>query len=223
MKQIIIFLLVIILLLIGFSQYKKYKRFTPPEYEYTSNDNIDLNYHDQTFLLDYYKAIEQLNGYVISQWSYNGIDVRNPEDDNEETQAAISTYSDKLAVVKFYEDQLLSSNKLKGQGLSNPDIKMIEEKGMTQAEYIKAKKDKGQKTKFMQLYKEAITSNDLRLGSRNAFIYEFQKLLVKKGYDIPVDGVYKNATAEALRKFEESKGLFPDGKLDALTLEALLN
>jgi hypothetical protein len=78
MKQIIIFILVIIALMIAFGQYKQYKRFSLTEYQYTANKNIDLNYHDRSFLLDYYQAIENLNGYVIMQWSLESIDVRNP-------------------------------------------------------------------------------------------------------------------------------------------------
>ncbi|MEP3837501.1 MAG: hypothetical protein ABJM36_07630 [Algibacter sp.] len=122
MKQIIIFLLVIIVLTLGYSTYMEYKRFTPPEYAYTANEHIDLNYHDRSFLLRYYKAIEDLNGYVITQWSVSGIDVRNPESDDKVVLAAISNYTDKLGVVKFYEDQLMKSKALKESGLTNANI-----------------------------------------------------------------------------------------------------
>lgn len=53
-------------------------------------------------------------------------------------------------------------------------------------------------------------------------VYELQKLLIAKGYGIPLDGVFKTATLEALRAFEVSKNLYPDGRLDALTLSFLL-
>lgn len=216
MKQIIIFLLVIILLLIGYSQYKQYKRFTPPEYEYSKNELIDLNYHDKSFLLDYYKAIENLNGYVITQWSTNDFDVRNPGDDDEDIQAAVAVYNEKLGVVKFYEDQLLKSKSLKEQGLTNADIILLENMGVTQEELKKSEANK----KIISLFKNNISQ--LRLGQRNAFVYELQKLLVNEGYDIPTDGVYAQITMDAIRKFEESKDLYPDGNIDILTLEALL-
>jgi len=131
MKQIIIFLLVIIFLIIGYGQYKQYKRFTLENYEYQVNDSVDLDYHDKSFLLDYYEAVEELNGYIITQWSANDIDVRIPEDDNEENRLVYKAYAKKLAKVKFYEDQLLKSTEHKGKGMSNQDIKLFQKEGVT--------------------------------------------------------------------------------------------
>lgn len=222
MKQLIIFLLAIILLIIGYSQYKKYKRFTPPEYQYARNDNIDLNYHDRTFLLNYYKAVEDLNGYVITQWSTNEMDVRNPGDNDEEELAAVSKYNEKLAVVKFYEDQLLKSKTLKDEGLTNHDIKMLEIEGITLADEKKRLQESKRLKMYHALFNEAKSTNGLRLGSKNAFIYELQKLLVSKGYDIPIDGVFKTITVEAIKNFEEKHQLFPDGKIDTFTFNKLL-
>ena len=65
--------------------------------------------------------------------------------------------------------------------------------------------------------------NTLFYGEKSAFVYELQKLLTKKGFDIPVDGVYQNITSDALKSFEEKNNLFPDGKVDLMTLKALLN
>ncbi|SFC97335.1 peptidoglycan-binding domain-containing protein [Algibacter pectinivorans] len=216
MKQIIIFLLVIIVLAIGYNIYKEHKRFTPPEYEYVTNKNIDLNYHDRSFLLNYYKAVEDLNGHVITQWSANGIDVRNSDSDDEEELAAISKYTDKLGAVKFYEDQLVKSKTLKDSGLTNANIKLLETKGISIAEFEKEKVQ----SKLIALFNDNIS--ELRVGQKSVFVYELQKLLVKNGFDIPVDGLYKTITRDAILSFEEKNGLFPDGKVDLLTFEALL-
>ncbi len=221
MKQIIIFLLVIIALIIAFGQYKQYKRFSLSEYQYKASENIDLNYHDRSFLLDYYQAIESLNGYVIMQWSSEGIDVRNPDDD-EAIEAAAAIYNEKLGIVKFHEDQLVKSASLKQQGMTNADIKFLETKGISLENYAKQKKQKASKELLRSMFANEISKNGLRLGSRSAFISEIQKLLISKGHNIPVDGVFKNETTNALMAFEENNGLFPDGKLDALTLEALI-
>ena len=113
MKQIIIFLLILILAGIGYGQYSKYKRFSLAEYEYKVPENIDVNSSDKGLLLDYYKAVEAVNGYVITQWSSGRIDVRNPENDEVEDLAAVSEYRDKLANVKFYEAQLLNPSEVK--------------------------------------------------------------------------------------------------------------
>ena len=59
MKQIIIFLLVIIVVLIGFGKYSQYKRFNSPEIDYKTEKKIDFQYHNQAFLFGYYDAIEK--------------------------------------------------------------------------------------------------------------------------------------------------------------------
>lgn len=215
MKQIIIFLLVIILGIIGYSQYQKYQRFSLKNYEYKTSDNIDLDYHDKSTLYNYYEAVEGVNNYIGSQWSISRIDVRSPEDDDAKTKLAVDTYSKKLAKVKYYEAQLEKSKLLKDKGLSNDDIKLFESEGITLKDKQKAEADAKMKAMFNN-------NASLRLGERNAFIYELQKLLVKKGFDIPIDGVYQSITSNAILDFEAKNNLFPDGKIDLLTLEALL-
>ncbi len=216
MKQIIIFLLVIIALIIGYGQYKQYKRFTLENYEYKVNDNIDLDYHNKAFLLDYYEAVEALNNYVITQWSANDIDVRSPEDDNKESQEASRIYTKKLANVKFYEDQLLKASKLRAEGMTSQDLVLYEQEGITVQEKLREE----HKAKLLKMFNSA--SNGIKLGDQSAFVYEIQRLLIDKGHDIPLDGVFRNITTEALMAFETKQGLYPDGKLDVFTLDKLL-
>ncbi len=215
MKQIIIFLLVIILGIIGYGQYKQYQRFSLENYEYKISDNIDLNYHDKIMLYKYYEAVEGVNSYIASQWSAERIDVRRPKDDDAQTKIAVDTYAKKVAKVKYYEAQLEKSKSLKDKGLTNDEVKLFEDKGITLKELQKAESDAKMKSMFNN-------NANLRLGERNAFVYELQKLLVKKGFDIPVDGVYESITSNAILDFETKNNLFPDGNIDLLTLEALL-
>lgn len=215
MKQIIIFLLVIILVIIGYGQYKQYQRFSLKNYEYKISDNIDLDYHDKNSLYKYYEAIEGVNSYIGSQWSANRIDVRSPKNDDAETKMAVDTYVKKVAKVKYYEAQLVKSKGLKDKGLTNTDIKLFEDTGITLKDKQKVEAD----AKMMSMFSN---NSNLRLGQQSAFVYEIQKLLVKKGFDIPVDGVYKSITSNAILDFEAKNNLFPDGKMDLLTLEALL-
>ena len=126
MKQIIIFLLVIIVVLIGFGKYSQYKRFNSPEIDYKTEKKIDFQYHNQAFLLGYYDAIENLNSYTKLQWTANSIDVRAPKNDDLETQIAVKEYSKRLANVHYFEAILENSYKLKSQGMSNQDIKFQE-------------------------------------------------------------------------------------------------
>jgi hypothetical protein len=203
MKQIIIFLLILILVIIGYGQYSKYKRFSLVEYEYKVPENLDVNSSEKGLLLDYFEAVERVNGYVITQWSSERIDVRNPANDDEEELAAVSEYRKKLANVKFYEAQLLSPSE--GEKPQQP---------------LSGREMKNQIVKVM-FYANPI-ANSLRVGERSALVYEVQRLIIENGIAIKHDGSFNAETFNALKSFEEKNQLFPDGKLDAITLEYLL-
>jgi hypothetical protein len=151
MKQIIIFLLVVIVGIMGYNLYKKHQRFNPPNFEYSSSETIDANHPNTELLLDYYQAVEALNGYVITQWSANGIDVRNPEDDNAQTVAAVSEYTKKLGYLKYYESQLLK-----------PVVEQPVAKGPSEVE---------RRNKLVKkLFYADPKGNGLRLGERGALV-----------------------------------------------------
>ena len=218
MKQILIVILVVILLIFGYNQYSNYKRFHSPGVDYTSNKKIDLNYHDKNFLLNYYQAIEDLNSYVRIQWVTQDVDVRNPEDDDEDTKNAVLGYNKKLGLVKFYEDKLVESAVLKNQGISNKEIIVFEQNGLKAKDY-----NQYLKRKFLiDTYKSNPEKYSLKVGDYSSFIFELQKKLVEKGHEIPIDGLFRDITFNAVRAFEEKNGLFPDGKIDMLTLEYLV-
>lgn len=201
MKQIIIFLLIVIIGLIGWGQYKKYKRFSLSEYEYKIPEGLE-NSSDKDLLLDYFQAVEAVNGYVITQWSAHRIDVRNPKKENAETKAAVTEYRNKLANVKYFEQQLLNPEKI-----IEPEVNSDAEK---KKELIRA-----------QFFSNT-NANALRIGDQNALVFEIQRILIEKGDTIKHDGLFRTETFNALKSFEEKNGLFPDGKLDAITLEYLL-
>ncbi|MDG1330766.1 MAG: peptidoglycan-binding domain-containing protein [Crocinitomicaceae bacterium] len=216
MKKLIIYLLVIIGLILIYGQYKQYNRFKLENYEYKTAKGIDLNYHDKAFLLDYYEAVEDLNNYVKAQWSANGIDVRVPEDEDEETKVAAKAYTKKLANVKYYEGQLLQSKKLKKQGMTNAGIRSYERNGITLEDKIKQE----HRDKLLTMFGDV--SNTVKLGDKSAFVYEVQELLKAKGEEVAVDGVFETMTEDAIRSFETKQKLYPDGQLDVFTLEKLL-
>jgi len=205
MKQIIIILLVVIVGIMGYNLYKKYHRFNPPNFEHPISEAVDANHPNKELLLNYYQAVEAVNGFVITQWSANEIDVRNPEDDNAQTVAAVLEYSKKLGYVKYYESQLL---------------KPREEKTVVKKN---APKVENRKKLVQKLFYANAQANGLQIGDRGALVYEIQRLLVQKGDSIEDDGIFSTETFNALRAFEEQNGLFADGKLDAITLNYLLN
>lgn len=214
MKQLIILLLLIIGFFIGFGKYKQYKRYNSPEVDYTTDKKLDLEYHNQELVINYHKAIEDLNSYVMMQWTANDIDVRTPEDDDEETKLAITKYSDKLAQIQYYEAKLEKSALLKAKGLSNKQIKFLEETGTD----FKTYKHQQEIAKIKGMFND---KEKLSYGQTSALIFEVQKKLVTHGFDIAVDGIYKIETRTAIKAFEEKNNLFPDGLLDVLTLDAL--
>lgn len=216
MKKLIIALIVIIVLIFAYNQYKEYQRFHPDNFNYKSSENIDLEYYNQDVVYSYFEAVQALNGFANMQWNVNEINVKSPEDDDESTTFVVNEYRKKLAKVKYYESKLEASKQLKDEGLANAQIKAKLEGNTAPKNSEVAEFNAKIKSMFNP-------SSKIRLGEKSAFIYEIQKVLVKKGYDIPVDGVYKNITQDAIYKFEEDNNLFPDGNLDVLTLDALLD
>ena len=215
MKQIIIVLLIIIAALIGYGKYSQYKRYNSPELDYKSTKNIDLNYHNQEVVMNYNTAIESLNSYVAMQWSANEIDVRTPEDDNSETKIAVEGYSKLLAKVKYYEALLEKSADHKEMGLSNLEIKSIENRGID----IETLENEAKIALIKSMFDP---STAIKTRDESAFIYEVQKKLVKNGFNIRVDGIYWQETSDAIKAFEEKHQLFADGQLDAITVDLLI-
>ena len=214
MKQIIIFLLIIILALVGYGKYSQYKRYNSPEVNYSTDVKIDETYYNREFLLNYHEAIEDLNSYVMLQWTANDIDVRTPEDDDIETKNAVETYAKKLAKVKFYEQILNTSYNLKQKGLSNKEVQFLEENGLSLETY-------NTKNKIETIKKLFNKNTNLYNGEKNAIIYEIQKRLNTLGYSIQIDGVYRIETLNAIKSFEEKHNVLADGYLDDLTLELM--
>jgi len=214
MKRILIFFGVIFLGIYGFGKFQDYQRYHSDLITYHSDKKINENHYDQQLILNYRNAIVELDSYVKLKWFTNKIDVLKPEEEDEETKNAISIYGKKLATVKFYEEKLIQSEVLKKQGLSAKEIQAVFENKLKPSE-LKAQK---QKTLLKQLFNK---SQPLKYGTKGDVVFEIQKLLVAKGYEIPIDGLNKKATFEAIKDFQEKNKLFPDGEIDVLTFEAL--
>ncbi|CAM3910323.1 MULTISPECIES: peptidoglycan-binding domain-containing protein [Flavobacterium] len=217
MKQIIITLLVVILSIVGYNQYRTYKRFHSPGIDYVVNTEVDLNYHNESFLKNYFLSIEDLNAFVRIQWNVYDLDVRNPEQDNDDTKTAFINYSKKLATIKFYESRLIQAAQLKQKGLKNKDIVFFEENGYKVINYNDYLKDQ----KIKEMYYQDPDKFSLKIGDTNSFVFEIQKKLIKKGFDIPTDGIFKEITLKALIEFQEKNKLYSNGKIDTITLDYL--
>jgi len=220
MKTILITILIVILLIFGYNKYVDYKRHHPQTTDYIASEAIDADPYNKELLYNYYEAIKALNNHVTLSWSARGIDVQTPKKDNAETREAVSRYSVLMAKTKFYETQLVQSKEAKTKGLTNVDLKMLAEKGKTSEQLKKETQEIKRVKRIYALFKE--TGGNIQLNNTGPMVYELQKLLVAKGYDIPTDGVFKTVTLNALTSFEASKSLYPDGRLDTLTLSYLV-
>lgn len=215
MKRIIIVLGVLFLTIYAFGKYQNYQRYHSQFIEYSTTKKINTHHYNSQLVVNYRKAVEDLNAFVKLQWFVHKIDVLKPESEDLKTKNAVKIYHEKLAIINYYEDQLTHSYKLKQQGFSSAEIQSIFEGRKSDLEIAK----EVQKQLLRKLFS---TSNSLKFGEKGKMVFEIQKLLVAKGYQIAIDGLDKNETQEAIIDFQKKHNFFPDGEVDWLTFEALI-
>ena len=66
------------------------------------------------------------------------------------------------------------------------------------------------------------SANAFRMGDQGAEIAEIQGQLLQLGYDVVADGDFGPATADAIKSFQQSKGIQADGLIGPATYQALL-
>ena len=64
--------------------------------------------------------------------------------------------------------------------------------------------------------------NSFQQGDQGTEVAEIQAQLIDLGYDVVADGEYGPATVDAIKQFQESQGIQPDGLVGSMTYEALL-
>lgn len=210
MKRLFYLIVIIVLPILLFFQWKKYRRFNPPmEYSYPVNDSIDANYHDPGLVLTYYQAAEATGSYARYCWRKERIDVRYPNLDNPKEATAARTYQQHVATTQSLERKLLQSAKWKAQGMSNKEIQVMEGTGMnpTQLSYANILGDTGV----------------VRLGAEGAGVWHIQRLLIQKGFEIRLDGIFDQETLAALNAFQLQDSLRQTYGVDQNVLQALMN
>lgn len=216
MKRIIIVLGVLFLAIYAFGKYQNYQRYHSQFIEYSTTKKINTFHYNPQLVINYNNAIEELNAYVKLQWFAHKIDVLKPEKEDLKTKSAVKIYHEKLAVIKYYEDQLTRSYELKQQGLSKEEIQYVFEGKKSVKEIAK----EAHRQLLRKLFK---ASNSLKFDKKSKLVFEIQKRLVAKGYPIAIDGLDKSETQEAIIDFQKKHNFFPDGEVDWLTFEALIN
>lgn len=66
-----------------------------------------------------------------------------------------------------------------------------------------------------------ISTQILKRGSRGVLVEQVQRLLVYQGFTLEIDGVFGLGTHRAIRQFQSSQGLQPDGIVGKKTARAL--
>ena len=209
MKRIIVFILLVANVYIAINQYLTYRRHNPgQDYNYIAKTKeIDVNYHDSKVVVEYFELAYKTGSFARKVWYNEGIDVLYEDEAGTQSHNAVLTYNKMRARVKLLEAKLLASKQLKAQGLDNQAIKFIEKNGV--------------KSKNYELYKY-IQKRPLTKGDSTLLTWEIQDQLIKKGYKISLDGQYRDATEEAIMRFQIKNKIFASGKVDERTLRLLL-
>lgn len=209
MKKLVLILAVIFLSLIVFFQYKKYTRLNAPQqYDYAINPAIDINYHDQKMVADYYQLAYEIGSFARSQWFNYKIDVLYKDNESKESIEATAVYNQMRASVTEIEQRLLTSAKLKSKGYSNNDIQEIERLGIAPELY--------------QVHKTFSTTR-MQYGDEGDDILTVQRLLNKHGYHIKEDGIFNQETKETIIAFQQKNNLLDLGITNEQTLLKLLS
>ncbi|WP_421762964.1 peptidoglycan-binding domain-containing protein [Ekhidna sp.] len=207
MKKILFVILIITLPLIAYFQYKDYKRFNPPtSYEYIINDGVDVNYHDQLVVDEYFTKSLEIGSFARMVWNNHSIDVRFPDQNSELAMNSAANYNRLISRVKQLEAILLNSTSLKEENFSNEDIKLIES---------------GMPVSLVKSNSDEVEIIALTLGDQNRYVWELQKRLIAKGYDHQLDGLFGTDTQTALISYQRDNGFYPSGRMNEQVFRSL--
>jgi murein L,D-transpeptidase YcbB/YkuD len=209
MKRLFYLIIILSLPVLVYFQYVKYKRFHPPvDYEYVVNPDIDKEYHDPEVVHRYYQNALGVGSYARYIWRKHRTDVRFASPDDPAEAVYLETYNQTIARARFLEDRLLASAHLKKAGYSNSDIRIMESQGMSEQEF--------------ELWKLLKDHPVLKMGDQSSVVWKIQEMLVSLGYVMPIDGLFKWETRDAVKEFQNANKMFPSGSVDDITLKALL-
>ncbi len=194
MKRLAYLILIISLPLLIFFQWRKYRRFNPPtDYSYEINEAIDAQYHDPEAVLQYYQAAEATGTYARYCWRKHRVDVKVPDLEDPEEAAMTKVYQQHLATTQALERRLLQSAQWKSQGLSTSEIQTLERSGMS--------------PQSLQAQQLLGVDRLVRFGEESPSVWHIQKLLIAKGYDIRLDGIFDQETLAALNALQAADSL----------------
>lgn len=209
-----VFVIFVLILLgwIGFNFLaKQYRKLQSKDVVYVISDSIDYQYHDHVFLSTFFQDVDQYNKEAMQLWVKKGI---HPRNEKEKDNPWFKLLQAKEHKIRNAEIILKESRVLKAEGVSVADIRAMQEMGLNKEQYIEQKS-------LRQAY-ESLKDKNVGFGSRPEDIWLSQQLINRKGFNIPVDGIFNYITDSALSSFQKSKALYESHKVDNITLKKLI-
>jgi len=205
MKKIIPIVIVILLGIIAYTTFMKYHKINSPVYVSSDLQQIDVNYYDQALVSTYFNDLQELESLVRRTWYNHGINVLYIDDKNEESVTYGTQFNLLKAKLAFIKEKLKVSYQLKEEGYDNTQIKQIVEEG---------------KPKWH--FDESYEMLNAKFGDSGRGTWLLQHKLKSFGYDIPLDGEFKNETEAALKAFQQKNNLYPSGEVNESSVKALI-
>lgn len=208
MKKILILVIILSLPVIAFVQYKNYSKFNPSsDFNIATDlDSIDVDYYQSAVVEEYIDKLVGIPAYARSQWRNEGIDVLYPKSGVVNEQLAADKYKQMLKRLYYLESKLIYSKRLKEQGYNNDQIQWIEA---------------GESASLLSAGFDLEAMSSVQLGDEGEMVWLLQKKLADKGLKLPIDGVFGDETANAVRKVQLDHGLYPSGRPSISTLKVL--
>lgn len=205
------YLIILLLLFISVWGVFKYLNYTKYDnkvgYTFAVNEAIDLNYHNQTLVRQYFENIYRLQTFAQEQWYNFDIDVQTPDHENPQSILASQVFDQMRSEIDYAERLLLQSKKWKEEGFDNTAVEQMEKSGLSPKAYQ-------QSLTFARV--------EMAINDRGEDIRALQKRLDELGYDIPVTGLFSSITEECILDFQLKHNLFPTGVVDQKTLQLLI-
>lgn len=207
MKKLVFIVIIVALPIIAFFQFQDYRRFNPPiAYEYAISEGVDINYHDQKMVDEYFSKAVEIGAFARLQWRNEGMDVRFPDTQNQAEVNAAKYWNVLVARVKLLEQKLESSNNLKKQGYTNQEVRIVES---------------GFQIANLPLLKDQENIQGIRVGDQSRFVWMVQQRLIARGYEHALDGLFGEDTRNAITSFQSDQNIYPEGLINEETFELL--
>ena len=208
MKQIGRVIGVLVLLYLAYFGYKKYMQSQMPTSALLNiSDQIDLDYHNEHLLLDYYDLTYALNATAKKTWFEYLEDITHSESVEPEFVEVQTKFLQKKVIRQRIEQKLIQSKKLKTEKqYDNFDVIQSENR----QDYIKPK--------VTSIGNAVIYER----GNENEGVLLVQNMLFSLGYRLRLDGVFRQETENVVKQYQKDKHLIESGYVDFKTYETLI-